>query len=48
MRVAARLQYGATWLNSNFMTISLDSNDHAIGKDLSVYPLEDYAVPATL
>jgi aminobutyraldehyde dehydrogenase len=49
MRIAARLQYGATWLNSHFMTITEMPHGgfkrSGYGKDLSVYALEDYTVP---
>jgi aminobutyraldehyde dehydrogenase len=46
MQVAARLQYGATWVNTHFMLVpemphgGLKRSGH--GKDLSLYALEDY------
>lgn len=46
MRVAARLQYGCTWINTHFMLANemphggLKSSGY--GKDLSMYALEDY------
>ncbi len=48
MRVAARLQYGCTWINCHFMLANemphggLKSSGY--GKDLSMYALEDYTV----
>ena len=48
MRVAARLQYGCTWINTHFMLANemphggLKSSGY--GKDLSMYALEDYTV----
>ena len=48
MATAARLQYGATWINTHFMLVSemphggLKSSGY--GKDLSMYALEDYTV----
>jgi aminobutyraldehyde dehydrogenase len=49
MRVAARLQYGATWINTHFMLVSEMPHGgfkrSGYGKDLSVYALEDYSVP---
>ena len=49
MRVAARLQYGCTWINTHFMLISEMPHGgfkrSGYGKDLSVYALEDYSVP---
>ena len=48
MRVAARLQYGATWINTHFATVSEMPHGgfkrSGYGKDLSVYALEDYTV----
>ena len=48
MRVAARLQYGTTWINTHFMIISEMPHGgfkrSGYGKDLSVYALEDYTV----
>ncbi len=49
MRVAARLQYGCTWINAH--GILAREMPHGgckrsgYGKDLSVYALEDYTVP---
>jgi len=49
MGVAARLQYGCTWINTHFMLISEMPHGgfkrSGYGKDLSVYALEDYSVP---
>jgi aminobutyraldehyde dehydrogenase len=49
MSVAARLQYGCTWINTHFMVISEMPHGgfkrSGYGKDLSVYALEDYSVP---
>jgi aminobutyraldehyde dehydrogenase len=48
MRVAKKLQYGCTWINTHFMLVSemphggLKSSGY--GKDLSMYALEDYTV----
>jgi len=48
MATAARLQYGATWVNTHFMLVSemphggLKTSGY--GKDLSMYALEDYTV----
>ena len=48
MKVAARLEYGCTWINTHFMLVSemphggLKSSGY--GKDLSMYALEDYTV----
>jgi aminobutyraldehyde dehydrogenase len=46
MKVAARLQYGATWINSHFMLVSEMPHggvkQSGYGKDLSMYALEDY------
>ncbi len=48
MRVAARLQYGCTWINTHFMLVSEMPHGglkrRGYGKDLSVYALEDYTV----
>ena len=48
MRVAAKLQYGATWINTHFATVSEMPHGgfkrSGYGKDLSVYALEDYTV----
>jgi len=49
MRVARKLQYGCTWINTHFMLVNemphggLKSSGY--GKDLSLYALEDYTVP---
>jgi aminobutyraldehyde dehydrogenase len=49
MQVAARLQYGATWINTHFASVSEMPHGgfkrSGYGKDLSVYALEDYSVP---
>ena len=49
MRVAARLQYGCTWINTHFMLVSEMPHGglkrSGYGKDLSMYALEDYTVP---
>jgi len=49
MRVAARLRYGCTWINTHFMLVSEMPHGglkrSGYGKDLSVYALEDYTVP---
>jgi aminobutyraldehyde dehydrogenase len=49
MSVAARLQYGCTWVNTHFMMVSEMPHGgfkrSGYGKDLSVYALEDYSVP---
>ena len=48
MRVARRLQYGCTWINTHFMLVNemphggLKSSGY--GKDMSMYALEDYTV----
>lgn len=46
MRVASRLQYGCTWINTHFMLVSEMPHGglkrSGYGKDLSVYALEDY------
>ena len=48
MQVAARLQYGCTWINTHFMLVSEMPHGgmkrSGFGKDLSVYALEDYTV----
>jgi aminobutyraldehyde dehydrogenase len=48
LAVAARLQYGATWINTHFATVSEMPHGgfkrSGYGKDLSVYALEDYTV----
>ncbi|HEY4645271.1 MAG TPA: gamma-aminobutyraldehyde dehydrogenase [Steroidobacteraceae bacterium] len=49
MRVAARLQYGCTWVNTHFVLVSEMPHGglkrSGYGKDLSIYALEDYTVP---
>lgn len=49
MKVAARLQYGCTWINTHFMLVSEMPHGglkrSGYGKDLSMYALEDYSVP---
>ena len=49
MKVAARLQYGCTWINTHFsMAREMPHGGckrSGYGKDLSVYALEDYTVP---
>jgi aminobutyraldehyde dehydrogenase len=48
MQVAARLQYGVTWINTHFLTISEMPHGgfkrSGYGKDLSVFALDDYTV----
>jgi aminobutyraldehyde dehydrogenase len=48
MKVAARLQYGCTWINTHFMLVSEMPHGgmkrSGFGKDLSTYALEDYTV----
>jgi len=48
MEVAARLQYGVTWINTHFATVSEMPHGgfkrSGYGKDLSVYAFEDYTV----
>jgi len=48
MAVAARLQYGCTWINTHFMLVSEMPHGglkrSGYGKDLSMYALEDYSV----
>lgn len=45
-RLAARLQYGCTWVNTHFMLISEmphgGQKQSGYGKDISMYGLEDY------
>jgi aminobutyraldehyde dehydrogenase len=47
MQVAARLQYGCTWINTHFMLVSEMPHGglkrSGYGKDLSSYALEDYS-----
>ena len=49
MGVAARLQYGCTWINTRFTLVSEMPHGgfkrSGYGKDLSVYALEDYTIP---
>ena len=48
MQVAGRLQYGVTWINTHFATISEMPHGgfkrSGYGKDLSVFALDDYTV----
>jgi aminobutyraldehyde dehydrogenase len=48
-KVASRLQYGCTWINTHFMLVSEMPHGgfkrSGYGKDLSAYALEDYSVP---
>jgi aminobutyraldehyde dehydrogenase len=48
MRVAAQLQYGATWVNTHFMLATEMPHGgmkmSGYGKDMSMYGLEDYTV----
>jgi aminobutyraldehyde dehydrogenase len=48
MQVAARLQYGVTWINTHFSTVSEMPHGgfkrSGYGKDLSVFALDDYTV----
>jgi aminobutyraldehyde dehydrogenase len=48
MQVAARLQYGATWVNTHFMLTNEmphgGMKQSGYGKDMSMYGLEDYTV----
>jgi aminobutyraldehyde dehydrogenase len=49
MKVARKLQYGCTWINTHFMLVNemphggLKSSGY--GKDMSLFALEDYTVP---
>ncbi|WJV52303.1 aminobutyraldehyde dehydrogenase [Prodigiosinella aquatilis] len=47
-RIAARLQYGCTWVNTHFMLVSEMPHGgqklSGYGKDLSMYGLEDYTL----
>jgi len=47
MRVASRLRYGCTWINTHFMLVSEMPHGglkrSGYGKDLSMYALEDYS-----
>jgi len=48
MRVAARLRYGTTWVNTHFMLVNEMPHGglrrSGYGKDMSLYALEDYTV----
>ena len=48
MAVAARLQYGCTWINCHFMLANEmphgGMKQSGYGKDMSIYALEDYSV----
>ena len=48
MRVAKKLQYGCTWINTHFMLVNEmphgGMKSSGYGKDLSSYALEDYTV----
>ena len=48
MAVAARLQYGCTWINCHFMLTNEMPHggvkNSGYGKDMSIYALEDYTV----
>jgi aminobutyraldehyde dehydrogenase len=48
LEVAARLQYGVTWINTHFATVNEMPHGgfkrSGYGKDMSVYALEDYTV----
>jgi aminobutyraldehyde dehydrogenase len=48
MRVARKLRYGCTWINTHFMLVSEMPHGglkfSGYGKDLSMYALEDYTV----
>lgn len=48
MQVAARLQYGCTWINTHFALVTEMPHGglkrSGFGKDLSMYALEDYTV----
>jgi aminobutyraldehyde dehydrogenase len=49
MNMAARLQYGCTWVNTHFMLVSEmphgGMKHSGYGKDMSMYALEDYSCP---
>ncbi len=49
MRIASRLQYGCTWINTHFMLVNEMPHgglkQSGYGKDMSLYALEDYTVP---
>jgi aminobutyraldehyde dehydrogenase len=48
LRVAKRLQYGCTWINTHFMLVNEMPHGgmkmSGYGKDMSMYALEDYSV----
>jgi aminobutyraldehyde dehydrogenase len=48
MKVASRLEYGCTWINSHFMLVNEMPHGgmkmSGYGKDMSMYGLEDYTV----
>ncbi|WP_333659796.1 gamma-aminobutyraldehyde dehydrogenase [Meiothermus cerbereus] len=48
MRIASRLQYGCTWINTHFMLVNEMPHgglkQSGYGKDMSIYALEDYTV----
>ncbi|MDT7920281.1 MAG: aldehyde dehydrogenase family protein, partial [Meiothermus sp.] len=48
MRIASRLQYGCTWINTHFILVSEMPHgglkQSGYGKDMSIYALEDYTV----
>ena len=48
MRMAGRLQYGCTWINTHFMLVNEmphgGMKSSGYGKDMSMYALEDYTV----
>ena len=48
MRVARKLQYGCTWINTHFMLVNEmphgGMKSSGYGKDMSMYALEDYTV----
>ena len=48
MRVAKKLQYGCTWINTHFMLVNEmphgGMKSSGYGKDMSMYALEDYTV----
>ena len=48
MKVASRLEYGCTWINTHFMLVNEMPHGgmkmSGYGKDMSMYGLEDYTV----
>jgi len=48
MKVASRLEYGCTWINTHFMLVNEmphgGMKTSGYGKDMSMYGLEDYTV----